>query len=335
MFLVFPALEATGLLKCAKATYGALPNGFYRLATILVDSVVRALAAESRAEEATRFTPEDLSRVLGLDRAPEVKTIRRRIAQLTETGKTPELIEALATHHLGNVGPGRESGRENLAAILYVDGHVRAYQGMKKIGKLHLTRLKFPVPVTEETCVSDAHGSPVFLVMAKPGASLAGELLALLPTLREIIGEGRRVLVGFDQAVKGNSGWFAALFPHMEEQGFDVLTWRKRTTDDVPGDLFTTVSHIDNQDEIRIWMAADTLVDLPPTTTVKTGEVVRIRQITRIVPATRPIHILTTPTHSLPGRRFIGWGTGGGRKPVPLRPHALRARFPRHARLQQ
>ncbi|WP_287933989.1 hypothetical protein, partial [Arthrobacter sp.] len=56
---------------------------------------------------------------------------------------------ALAAHHLKATGP----GGEDLAAVLYVDGHVRAYQGRKKIGKIYSTRLKFPVPATEETWV--------------------------------------------------------------------------------------------------------------------------------------------------------------------------------------
>ncbi len=289
LFLAFPALERAGLLTCAKDVYGSVPEGFYGLGTILVDSVLRALAGESRAEGASRFTPEDLGRVLGMDRAPEVKTIRRRIAELAETGKAQELITALATRHLRTSGP---SG-EDLAAVLYVDGHVRAYQGTKKIGKLYSTRLKFPVPATEETWVTDANGAPVFLVMAAPGASLAGELRALLPQLRGIIGDDRRVLVGFDRG-----GWSPALFKHMAEQGFDVLTWRKRTTDDVPEDQFTQVTCVDDHGEIRSWNAADTLIGLPLPTTKKTGEVLHIRQITRIVPATgggtRQIHILTT-----------------------------------------
>ncbi|RAN72342.1 hypothetical protein B5P43_32820, partial [Bacillus sp. SRB_336] len=128
LFLAFPALETSGLLACAKATYGALPNGFYGLESILIDAVLRALAGEARAEGATRFDPVELGRVLGLDRAPEVKTIRRRISQLAEAGKAQDLIAALAKHHLAATGP----EGEDLAAILYVDGHVRTYQGTKK-----------------------------------------------------------------------------------------------------------------------------------------------------------------------------------------------------------
>lgn len=290
LLLALPALEVGGLLSCAKAVYAALPDGFYGLNTILIDAVVRALAGEARAQGATRFTSEDLGRVLGLDRAPEVKTIHRRIGQLAATGKASELIAAMASHHLESTGP----GGQDLAAILYVDGHVRAYQGTKKIGKIYSTRLKFPVPATEETWVTDAHGSPIFVVMAEPGVSLAGELRRLLPDLRKAVRDERRVLVGFDRG-----GWSPALFKHMEENGFDVLTWRKGTTADIDEKLFKEVTHTDGYGEERSWSVADTLVDLALPATKKTGEVFRIRQISRIVAAaagggTRQIHILTT-----------------------------------------
>ncbi len=289
LFLALPALETTGLLACAKEVYGSLPDGFYGLETILIDAVLRALAGEARAEGATRFDPVELGRVLGLDRAPEVKTIRRRISQLVQDGKAQELIAALAKHHLTATGP----EGEDLAAVLYVDGHVRAYQGTKKIGKIYSTRLKFPVPATEETWVTDAHGSPIFVVMAEPGASLATELRDLLPELRTAVGDDRRVLVGFDRG-----GWSPDLFKHMAERGFDVLTWRKGASKNVEEKLFAEVTHIDEHGQTRKWSVADTVVDLPLAATKKTGEVLNIRQLSRIVAATgggtRQIHILTT-----------------------------------------
>ncbi|MGN5734291.1 putative transposase [Arthrobacter psychrochitiniphilus] len=299
LFLAFPALETTGLLACAKEVYGALPNGFYGLDTILIDAVLRALAGEARAEGATRFDPAELGRALGLDRAPEVTTIRRRISQLAETCKAGELIAALAKHHLAGTG----TGGEDLAAILYVDGHVRAYQGTKKIGKIYSTRLKFPVLATEETWVTDANGAPVFVVMAKPGASLAAELRDLLPELRTAVGDDRRVLVGFDRG-----GWSPALFKHIDAAGFDVLSWRKGTTEGIEGDLFKEVTHTDDHGQERKWSVADTLVDLPLNTTKTSGEVFEIRQITRIVGTTgggtRQNHILTTD-HTLPGGELV------------------------------
>ncbi|MDJ0358441.1 putative transposase [Paenarthrobacter sp. PH39-S1] len=295
LFLALPALERTGLLECAKEVFGALPDGFYGLETMLLDAVLRALLGESRAEGATRINATDLGRVLGLDRAPEVKTIRRKTDIMADTGKAAEFLTALAKRHLNPTNGARTEDADGggLLAVLYVDGHVRAYQGSKKIGKVHSTRLKFPTPATEETWVSDSHGAPVFVVMAEPGTALTKELRTLLPTLRNIIGDERRVLVGFDRG-----GWSPALFQHMEASGFDVLTWRKGKTGDIPETLFVQAAHTDEHGETRAWIAADTIVDLPLAATATTGEVFRMRQISRIVPArggaTRQIHILTT-----------------------------------------
>jgi hypothetical protein len=52
---------------------------------------------------------------------------------------------------------------------------------------------------TVETWVSDPAGDPLLVVMAKPAASLAGELRRLIPELRAVIGHERRVQAGFDR----------------------------------------------------------------------------------------------------------------------------------------
>ena len=123
LLLAVPALAGTGLLETAHATYGGLPNGFYSLDTMLCESVFRALLGAARAEGATRIDPVALGRVLGLDRAPEVKTIRRKIRLLADAGQAGDWIAAMARR--------RVEARPEQAAVLYVDGHVRAYQGTR------------------------------------------------------------------------------------------------------------------------------------------------------------------------------------------------------------
>ena len=244
LLLAIPALESTGLLSCATAVFGCLRNGFYGLDTVLVEGVLRALAGEPRAEGSTRVDPAALGTVLGLDRAPEVKTIRRKITALADTGRADELLAGMAAAHVAHL----EATNPDLLALFYVDGHVRAYQGGRKVAKTHLSRLKFPAPATVETWVSDASGDPVLVVMAEPGASLAMELRRLLPDLRAAVGDDRRVLVGFDRG-----GWSPALgappacggVAHMDAAGFDVLTWRKGSAEDVDPDLFTDLTYVD------------------------------------------------------------------------------------------
>jgi len=296
LLLAIPALQATGLLSCATQVFGCLPNGFYGLDTMLVEGVLRALAGQPRAEGATRVDPHALGRVLGLDRSPEVKTIRAKITILAATGRAEELLAAMAAAHVTRL----DQTNPDLLAVFYVDGHVRAYQGGAKIAKTHLSRLKFPAPATVETWVSDASGDPVLVVMAEPGASLAMELRRLLPGLRRAVGDDRRVLVGFDRG-----GWSPKLFAHMDAAGFDVLTWRKGVAQDIDPDLFTDAAYTDETGRTHTWRVADTTVDLP---TNDAGEVFTMRQVSLTVPgtktgrealgqdATRQIHILTTRT---------------------------------------
>jgi transposase-like protein len=183
LLLALPPLQAAGLLGCARQVYGGLRAGFYGLDATLLALVFLALAGEPRAEGATRVPPAAPGRVLGLDRAPEVKTIRRKLAELARAGKAGELIMALARHHA--------AARPDALGYLYADGHDRAYFGTRQVQKTHVARLKFPAPATAETWVTDAGGDPVLMVVAEPSASLAGELKRLLPKLRQIAGQGR------------------------------------------------------------------------------------------------------------------------------------------------
>ena len=98
--------------------------------------------------------------------------------------------------------------------------------------KTHVARLKFPAPATMETWVTGQDGDPVFMVVAEPSDSLAGELRRLLPAAaRQVVGQGRRVTVCFDRG-----GWSPALFADITAAGFDLLTWRKGPAPDLPAD---------------------------------------------------------------------------------------------------
>jgi transposase len=282
LVLAVPALVATGLLQCAHQAYPDFPNGFYSLDTMLCEAVFRALLGEARAEGSTRIDPTALGRVLGLDRAPEVKTIRRKIKALAEAGKAGQWIAAMAAGHL--------TARPEQAAVFYVDGHVRAYQGTRRIAKTHVPRLKFPAPATVETWVTDAAGDPLLVVMAEPGASLASELRRLIPQLRAMVGDDRRVLVGFDRG-----GWSPTLFADLDAAGFDTLTWRKGPTADIAEHLFAERTHTDEHGRTHTWELADTDVELEITDGPRKGQTFAMRQITlHDRPRARQMHILTT-----------------------------------------
>ena len=287
LLLALPALEGTGLLVAARQVYGRLRDGYYGLAATLLTLVFLALAGEPRAEGATRVPPAALGRVLGLDRAPEVKTIRRKLGELAAAGKAADLIMALARRHA--------AARPQALGFLYVDGHARAYYGTRNVQKMHIARLKFPAPATGETWVTGQDGEPVFMVAAEPSDSLAGELRRLLPQLRQVVGEGRQVTVCFDRG-----GWSPALFADITAARFDLLTWRKGPAPDVQADKFTTITCADDRGREHAYDLADTTITLTIRDGPRKGQTVSLRQVTRRVPArhgtTRQIHALTTRT---------------------------------------
>jgi transposase-like protein len=287
LLLALPALEGTGLLAASRGVYSRLKGGFYGLAATLLTLVFLALAGEPRAEGATRVPPAALGRVLGLDRAPEVKTIRRKLGELAAAGKAADLIMALARHHAAT--------RPEALGFLHADGHARVYYGTRTVQKTHVARLKFPAPATMETWITDRDGDPVFMVVAEPSDSLAGELRRLLPDLRQVVGEGRRVTVCFDRG-----GWSPALFADITGAGFDLLTWRKGPAPDLPADAFTAITCADDRGREHHYDLAGTTVELSIHDGPRKGQTVSLRQVTRRVPArgsgTRQIHALTSRT---------------------------------------
>jgi len=298
LLLALPPLAQSGLPDCARQVYGRLRSGFYGLEVMLVVLVFMALLREARAEGATRIPPEALGRVLGLDRAPEVKTIRRKLAELAAAGKAGELQLALARHHAA-ASPGT-------LGFLYIDGHTRAYFGKRDIQKMHLARLKFPGPATEETWVTGSAGDPLLVVMAQPSSSLAAQIRDLLPALRDITGPAARPVLCFDRG-----GWSPALFAGIADAGFDLLTYRKNDAGsdipDLPGQAFTAASWAGDDGRTREYDLADTTISLTVSDGEHKGRVLQLRQVTRRKPGdTRQVHILTTrPAAALPAAAVI------------------------------
>ena len=297
LLLAVPALAGTGLIQAARDVYGRLKDGFYGLETILVLLVFLALLREPRAEGATRVPPSALGRVLGLDRAPEVKTIRRKLGELAAAGKAADLQLAIARHNA--------QARPDELGFLYIDGHTRAYFGTRQVQKMHVARLKFPGPATEETWVTDDRGDPLLVVLAEPSSSLAAQIKALLPQLRAVCGDGARPVLCFDRG-----GWSPDLFAHVLAAGFDLLTYRKaeagKDLPAIPGSEFTTVTWTGDDGREREYDLAETEITLPVTSGERKGEVLTLRQVTRR-DKDRQVHILTSRAAALLPAPAVTW----------------------------
>jgi transposase len=225
LLLILPALAVTGLLEGFDRTYGGLKNGFYGLRVVVLTMVFLAMLRDPRAEGLTRVNPADLGRMLGLDRAPEVKTLRRKLSELACHDKGAELQRELAAAHA--------KARPEALGFLLADGHLRAYFGTRDLQKTHVARLHMAARATAETWIADTDGDPVMVLTAPPSTSLAAELVRLLPELRTIVGQ-RRVTLIFDRG-----GWSPEAFQTMTRAGFDLITYRKGEFEPLPAEEFS------------------------------------------------------------------------------------------------
>ena len=214
VLLAIPALVESGVFECAAEIYGSIGPAFYGLRTTVATLLLMALLRIKRPEALKEHSPQALGRLLGLDRAPEVKTLRRKLARLAIHNRAADLGRALAQR--------RVAARGHAMGFLYVDGHVRAYHGKRRIPKAHLARMRISMPATTDYWVNDAEGEPLFVVTTEANRALAEMLPAILADVRPLVGE-RRVTVVFDRG-----GWSPKLFRQLMDSGFDILTYRKK-----------------------------------------------------------------------------------------------------------
>ena len=213
VLLVLPVLIASGVFECAQKIYGSLGPAFYGLRTSLLTLLLMALWRIKRPENLKEYSPQNLGRVLGLDRAPEVKTLRRKLASLAATGRAAQFGDALARR--------RVELRGKVMGFLYVDGHVRVYHGQHALPKAHVARMRISMPATSDYWVNDSSGDPLLVVTAQANAGLVKMLLGILDQVRGLAGK-RRLTVVFDRG-----GFSPKLFQQIIAAGFDLLTYRK------------------------------------------------------------------------------------------------------------
>ena len=236
ILLALPLLAQLGLLDAAKKVYGSLRNGFYGLQATLLTLAFMALLRIKTPEQLKEKSPGELGIILGLDRIPEVKTLRRKLKEMSLYCKSAEYMAEL-THRWCD---------EDLEAIgfVYIDGHVRPYHGRKhKLPKTHVARRRLCMPATTDFWVNDGNSEPLFLITAEANDSLLSMIDSQVIPHIKTLADNRRVTLIFDR-----EGWSPKLFAKWYEKGVDVITYRKGRYDPWPQECFIeTCSRIADQ----------------------------------------------------------------------------------------
>jgi hypothetical protein len=151
-----PALVANGLFEHLHKVFPKL-GGYYTTLHVIILLAYMALCRIKTAEQLQYESPGELGKLMGLDRVPEVRCLRRKLSQLSG-GDAPDEWAGLLSKQWLEADPER-------TGTLYVDGHVRLYHGKQtKLPRRYVSRQRLCLRGTTDYWVNDALGLPFFAV---------------------------------------------------------------------------------------------------------------------------------------------------------------------------
>ena len=248
LLFLLPALIQQGLLK-AKDFYQFPSSHYYGIESILLTLSFMALARIKNPESLKHCKPGELGRLIGLDRVPEVKCLRRKIALICKQQKATSFNEVLMQEWCGGQ-------KEEDQGFYYVDGHQRIYYGTKaNLPKKYIARQKLCLNATTEFWVNDADGQPLMMVIGELSEKLQDAILTLI--LPQMLRAGLILPIEqyhsdipqctfvFDREAH-SPPFFDTLW-----NGYRIsfITYRKYVTDSYPTQSFqnTTINLMENQ----------------------------------------------------------------------------------------
>jgi len=217
--------------------------------------------ARVRSLEALRYEPPgEWGKLLGLDRIPEVRTLRAKITQLCQPPQAPaQWGSQLAADWMAANATG--------AGFYYVDGHVRVYHGEVALRpRVYVAREQLCLRASLDYWVNAMDGQPFFVITQDLNERLIQTLQTrIIPRLRaeapnqpsdqELQANPwrHRFVVVFDR-----EGYSPKFFKDLLQERIAIISYAKRckATEDWPVAEFTqrTVQLI-NGEKVTFWMA--------------------------------------------------------------------------------
>jgi hypothetical protein len=155
VLLSLPSLLVNGLLKYEKDFYP--DQGYYSISSIFMSLAFLALLRVRTLAQSSQIPAGEIGKAMGLDRIPEVKTLRERIALFCTKCDIEQWTYKLSKDWLADF--------PDLAGVLYIDGHVNIYYGHKtQMPKRYVSRLRLCMSGSTDYWVNDHLGQPFFVV---------------------------------------------------------------------------------------------------------------------------------------------------------------------------
>ena len=256
VLLALPALLAVGLLKHTDKHF-KLPCGYYQMDSLFLLLAFMALARLKSVEQLRYYPPGEWGKVLGLDRAPEVRTLREKLKLLAKDG-APQLWSADLCKDWMAAAPDE-------ANALYVDGHVRVYHGSKaNLPRHYVSRQKLCLRATADYWVNAMDGKPFFFVTKDidPGLvavlekDIVPRLLAEVPSQPTEEELKQNPLLHRFTLIFDREGYSPALMRRLKEQRVACVTYHKHPEANWPEDEFSFQKvKLANGEEVELRLA--------------------------------------------------------------------------------
>lgn len=194
-----------------------------------------ALARLKSIESLRYCAPGEWGKLLGLDWVPEVRTLRDKIRLLSNADQPEHWSAELCKQWM-------EAAPEQ-AGTLYIDGHVRVYNGHQtQLPRHYVARQRLCLRATTDYWVNTLDGQPFFVVnqAVDPGLIKVIEN-AILPRLERDVPEQPSAAVLADDPLRhrftlvfDREGYSPAFLARMKAQRVACLTYHKYPGDDWP-----------------------------------------------------------------------------------------------------
>ena len=235
-----PALLAIGLLRHTESHF-TLPAGYYPMESVFLLLAYLALGRVPSLEQLRYQAPGEWGKLLGLDRIPEVKTLREKAALLgDDAARTARWSSQLARDWMEH--------DVHAAGVLLIDGHTRVYHGkLTKLPRRYVSRERLCLRGTTDYWVNALDGQPFFCVTQPidPGLikTLENDIIPRL--LDDIPGQPTAAALAADPylhrfiLVFDREGYSPDLFARLKSQRIAILTYHKNPGPDWEKSEFT------------------------------------------------------------------------------------------------
>lgn len=238
VLFALPALLSTGLLKYTDQCF-RLPKGYYLLESIFLFLAFMALCRIKTIEGTRYLSPGEWGNLLGLDRCPEAKTLRKKVALLSQDDRPSRWMQELSSFWM------KFESEDN--SVLYIDGHVQIYSGSQtKLPKHYVSRQKLCLRAVTDYWVNAMDGRPFFKInkAVDPGLVKVVEedivpklegAVSGQPTEKELEAHPllHRLTLIFDR-----EGYSPELFFKMKKLQIACMTYHKFPKEDWPHEEF-------------------------------------------------------------------------------------------------